>query len=412
MTKKSKIYSITLIILLGFCASVAFHYYQGSVLKKPYPYNTFLFSPADRFADFYVLPSINSGLNPYLRKTPSAQYPLVNVLGYLFSLIPRGYSFLLFAFVTSTIFFYLVYLIIWGLENPLPSKFLLMLPIVFLTYPFLFTMDRGNIEILLFVFLLLFLFFFKQRRTVLSALFLSFAIAMKAFPVVLILLYVPQKKYREIIFSIGIAASLTLGSLVLFKGGIYANIEFLMHGSNLSSGNLASFTGANNIVQRGVSLFTLVKIFLIETGWILKVNMRNFLSNYIAVAALSFAPLAAYVVFMEKILWMQVALLVFAMLLLPQISADYKLIHIYLPLLLFIISEDLSKMDLLYLIFFSLLLIPKDYAYFPTTLSDSGTHDISISVMINIVLMILMSSLIIINGVRNFTKKSNLMINN
>ncbi len=406
MTQKSKISAIAVVISLGFCASVVFHYYQGSVLRKSYPNNTFLFSPVDRFADFYILPSINFDLNPYFRDTPSAQYPLVNVFGYLFSLLPQKYSFLFFALITSTAFIFLAYMILWGRENPLPSKFILVLSIVILSYPFLFTIDRGNIEILLFVFLLLFLFFFLKNNIGLSAFFLSFAIAMKVYPVVLLLLYVPQKKYREISLSIGLAALLTFGSLALFTGGLFANIQFLVYGSNLSSGNLILFTGTKNMVQRGVSLFTLFKIFLIESGRISHINMPKFLSLYIKVAVLSFAPVAAYVVFIEKIFWRQVALLIFAMLLLPQISADYKLIHIYLPLFLFILSEEHSGLDFIYLMFFGLLMIPKDYAYFPNTLSDTGTHDISISVAINIVLMVLMSFLIIASGIKDFILKN------
>ena len=79
---------------------------------------------------------------------------------------------------------------------------LLIVPILFLTYPFLFTMDRGNIEILLFISLLFFLYYFLQKKFVLSAIFLSIAIAMKAFPAVFLILYLPEKKYREMFLSL------------------------------------------------------------------------------------------------------------------------------------------------------------------------------------------------------------------
>lgn len=399
--KKFKLVAIACIILIGFLASTLFHYYEGYVLQKPYPYTTFLFLPSDRFADYFVLPLVNSNLNPYFNPIiPSAQYPLVNVFGYLFSLLPPKASFLLFMTLISAAYIYLSYLILWG-WGKLPRRLLpLIIPILVLTYPFLFTLDRGNIEILLFVFLLFFLLFFIQKKYVLSAIFLSFAIALKVYPAVFLVLYVPEKKYRALVLSIGVTALLTLGSLALFSGGFLANVQFLIHASNFSNGNLVFFLGSANMVQRGVSLFTFFKILFLETGWIAHINMPHFLSAYIKVAALSFVPLAAYIVWVEKTLWRRVALLVFAMLLLPHVSADYKLIHLYLPLFLFILADEHSRLDYLYLLIFGLLMIPKDYYYFPTTLSDSLTHDISISVMINIVLMVLMSALIVVSGLR------------
>ena len=402
MVSNFKASSIVSIIIAGFLLSISYHYYQGQILGKPYPYTTFLFTPADRFNDFFVARFV-ADMNPYFNNiAPSAQLPLVNVFDYLITLMPMNISLPLFIILITTSFVSLTNLIMWKGENSLFRKLYIILPITFLTYPFLFTIDRGNLEILLFIFLLLFLYFYLQENYFLSAVFLAIAIAMKAFPAVLLLLYLPKKKYRELVMSISITSILTLGSLALFKGGFVANFNFLLHGSNFSYATLVSFVGSDNLVQRGVSLFTFFKIIFIETGWLTKINMPQFLSIYVKIAALSFIPLAAYMVFVEKILWRQATLLVFSMLLLPQISADYKLMHIYLPMFLFIISDDHSRLDIIYLLIFGLLMIPKDYAYFPHALSDAGTNDISISVMINIVLMVVMSIFIIFSGLKDF----------
>jgi hypothetical protein len=406
MTKYSKISAITIMIFLGFCASVVFHYYQGSVLKKPYPNNTFLFYPADRFADFYTLPSINFDLNPYFRDTPSAQYPLVNIFGYLFSLLPNHLSFLLYAILVSASVIFITIKILWEEKNQ-DLHFPTALVLVFLTYPFLFTMDRGNIESLLFVFLFLFMFYFRRNRYTTSAIFLSVAIAMKLYPALFLLLYFPQKKYREVILSVSLTALLTLGSLAMFKNGFLENALFLLRASNFSSNEVLSlFLGSNNFVQRGVSLFTFFKIIFIETDLIASINMRQFLSIYYIAMACLFVPLAGYVVFIEKKLWKQVTLLTFAMLLFPHISADYKLLHVYLPMFLFLIAEKDPRSDIFYLISFGLLMIPKNYIYFPKVMSDSGTSDIGIAVMINILVMVFMSLWIILTGSRNFIKNA------
>jgi hypothetical protein len=72
---------------------------------------------------------------------------------------------------------------------------------------------------------------------------------------------------------------------------------------------------------------------------------------------------------------------------------------------MFIITEDRSRLDIFYLVAFGLLMIPKDYAYFPHVLSDAGTNDISISVMINFSLMVIMSFLIVASSLKSIFSK-------
>jgi len=401
--RDQKIQFITGMIIIGFLLSVLFHVYQGEILKRPYPYTTFLFLPTQRFSDFTFAQS-EPFLNPYFNNVyQGGQFPLAMLIYFLFTSIPLNISLLIFLILCSTAFAYLTNIILWGKKSSILLRLNDILPLVFLTYPFLIAMDRGNLEILLFVFLLFFLFFFLRERYTLSAVFLALAIAMKGFPAVLLLIYIPKKKYLEIVMAISIATLLTLGSLALFKGGFMANLNFLLHGPFFSP--QGSFVGQSNFVQRGVSLFTFFKIIFIETGLLKKIDMMRFLSTYIKLAALSFIPLAAYVVFIEKILWRRVALLVFSMLLLPQISADYKLLHVYLPMFLFLLSEDHSRADFVYLIIFGLLMIPKDYTFLPHVLSDSGTHDISISIMINILSIIAASVMIIISGTKEWLQR-------
>jgi hypothetical protein len=61
--------------------------------------------------------------------------------------------------------------------------------------------------------------------------------------------------------------------------------------------------------------------------------------------------------------WQQVALLVCAMNLLPFVSADYKLLYLFLPLFLFINEPDAGRLDKIYCLLFGLLLVPKAYGH-------------------------------------------------
>jgi hypothetical protein len=111
-----------------------------------------------------------------------------------------------------------------------------------------------------------------------------------------------------------------------------------------------------------------------------------------------FVPMVLFIIYIEKVFWKSVALLTFAMLLLPNISADYKLLHILLPLFLFINSKEVGKLDYFYLLMFAMLLIPKGYFYFSRILSDARTCDISTAVPLNISILLVTSLVIMING--------------
>jgi hypothetical protein len=74
--------------------------------------------------------------------------------------------------------------------------------------------------------------------------------------------------------------------------------------------------------------------------------------------------LAIYVIFIEKELWKKFALAIIAFCLLPLVSCDYKLIHMLIPMLMFINSKRSSKLDIIYALIFALLLIPKNYHLF------------------------------------------------
>ncbi len=86
MSKEEKIYTLALIVLVGFFVAVLFHYIQRVYLGKGYPYNTFLFHPEVRFSDFYNVVFSNKDLNPYMKADRKMQFPFMNIIGYLFSL--------------------------------------------------------------------------------------------------------------------------------------------------------------------------------------------------------------------------------------------------------------------------------------------------------------------------------------
>jgi hypothetical protein len=388
-------------------ASVFYHYVMGVYLGRGYPFNTPLYLPRLVGTDFTDNIQMNKGLNPYLGSAVSTWYPVLNALFYVFSLrVGPGHTMVMpvqlysLLVVLALAWLSYTYLKAHGLWERLTGTFVF----TFMSYPVLFALDRGNPETLILVLLLFFIHFYQRRQFLASSVFLALAITTKLYPVFLLVLFVPEKKYREIGFTVVLSVALTLACLACFKGGFLANLSFLLTGKNLHTVGFDCYLGGNHLVQRGVSLFTVIKVFLIETGYGMQ-HMYRLLCLYVATAVAAAILVVGYVTFIERELWKRAAILVIAMLLLPQISADYKMAHLLIPLFLFTNSTEQSRTDGIYALLFGLLMIPKDYYFLSRTFSDAGgAHDISISIFLNPAIMLLMSSMIIVSGLRRWQK--------
>ena len=402
MEKEKRLYILAFFMVVGFFMAILFCYYEGIYRGQGYPYNTFLWLPHERYMDFYTSLSQNANLNPYFGGG-FPYYPFLGMICWVFSLIPRPYTYFLYLFIVISLSIYFIYQLLW--QMPWYKKTLLIFILFFLSYPVLFSIDRGNFEFLLFVALLASLYFYIKKNYLISAICLALAIAMKIYPALFLLLFIVDKKYREAIISVVIAVLLTLVSLLFFQGGLVANFLYLFSMSNINNNmilvDLINLTSRNgNVVQRSVSLLTLIKISIIE----LQLNpspfvVENFSKIYSVLSVIIAVPLSIYTIFFEKEMWKKVALIIFAMLLLPSISADYRLLLVYLPLVLFLNTEGEGKLDPVYTILFVLLLIPITYYFLPTVVSENKIHEISIGVVMRIVDMLVFCLVIIGSGI-------------
>ncbi len=396
-----KINLVGAILLVGFALSVVYHYIMAMYAGNGYPYNTFLFVPSDRFNDFFNPLSQTTDLNPYFgnHSFRSNYYPFSHLLLVLFTALDKDHALYLFLAIFIVAF---VGICIAALRSESKVElFRNVFILSFLTYPVLFTIDRGNLESVVFLFLYFALLFILKNNMKTGSILLSCAIAMKAYPAVFFTLLISLKKYKHVFFVILVTICLSLFSLLLFSGGFWNNADFILSGFHVNDSPLFQ---SNNLVQRGVSLFSSLKIYLIEANLISRVNMDFVLKTYMVAVSMIFFILSLAVVFMDIKLWEKVFLLVCSMLLFPHISGDYKLIHLFIPLFLFIHEESVQKTDYFYAVLFGLLLIPKDYYFFQKVVSDSGTSDISIAVPLNALIMLVMIVSIIMTGLRKTNK--------
>jgi hypothetical protein len=227
---------------------------------------------------------------------------------------------------------------------------------------------------------------------------------MKLFPAVFLILLVVDKKYKNLAVTILFTTIISIIPLLFFEGGFFNNLKYILSGFGVANYNFFDDTVC---LQRGVSLFMLVKIWLMKDNLIHSVSMPAVLSVYMKGSIIAFGLIAAYIYFIEKEFWKKVALITFAMLLLPHMSAEYKLLYIFIPIYLFINNENKSKLNLFYLLGLSLLLIPKDYFYFREFRTDTTAIDFSINNVINIFILIMMTVVIMANGLLYKDKMNN-----
>lgn len=409
--QNNRVLVITLVLLIGFISSVIFHYIMGFYLKIPYPYNTFLFRPYDHFNDFFNV--YNS-----VRLVRVTYFPFTQILIRFLTLLPKSFSF----FVTMTLFLITLFYLNWFKTlSTIKNKFLkteLLIVLTMLSYPVLIALDRGNIEVILFIFLALFLYYYYFKKSYLwSVLFLSMAIAIKLFPAALLVLLISDKKYKEAVYCIITTIGLTISGYLLFgfvsgKGFLEAIKISLVHRQNyIYNYNIRMFSLPHS--HSIWNLFSLIKLFYGRL-----INSNFLIITYSVIAILFFISISAYVIFIENVRWRKIALVIFAMISLPYSSADYTLIYLFFPIMFFVISKHSNKNSFIYALLFGLLLTPLDYYYFPInyryfaypSLAYIGP-DVSISVFLYPLIIITFMTLIIVQAFKE-RQKGTLKIDN
>ena len=518
-----------------------------------YPFNTFLFRPDDRFMDFFSMISATEHYSPYI-EGKGCYFPFCYVIIYLFTLLNKHISFIFFLLIFTISFFYICvkHLDSHDLAETLKNSAIF----VFLTYPFLQSIDRGNFEVFVFLFLSFFIYFYMKEKYFIAVLFLSFAVAMKAFPGVFFILLLSDKRYKKLLCSLFLILFLTFIPLVTFKGGFLNNLNTMFQNQrsynnkyamsneglyfghslagmikiilssrktvNITDGTLEALKNKewyeitadtieklkNKITDDKLetikalrlqhfsekksklvellkemkfsedkieetlnhaitlrhpvfssreelnNIFTTLKFTEDDINLIAeysKTNMApdkleiikslknkpvhscgelaaileksgfrkkeieitttilssgdNKLNIHVTLISLCsiiiFIFITCYVIFIEKDTWKKIALLVCSMNLLPPVSLDYKLIHIFIPIFLFINSDKEDSYDLIYIFLFSFLLIPKGFYHF-NFISGANPYECNIGTVINPILMILIMLLIIVTGIRKY----------
>lgn len=358
LEKSEKIYVLTSIIIVGFFVGVIFHYFFGFYFGFGYPRNTFLNNPSVQFTDFTdIIPAIKD----------FAPYSKVN---YWINYFPLAYIFLFpFCFIKNLIMSYLVFVsIFFAFWIPVNIKmfkceslskiqnFQNIFILTFLTYPFLVILDRGNFDMMLLILLTAFVFLFKEEKYLISAVVLAIINAIKPFSVIFLILFIFEKKWKELFSSIIISILLIIAGFLVLHGSFLSQIFVYLNNLEITKNFFIYYLGGG--VENSSSLFMALKAICCKQFAIFSTYK---LAKICGIINLFLTSITIFFTWKENTFWKKIALLTCFMIVSNYLAFDYKLIFLFIPIWLFINEKEKSNFDLLYTILFGLLLIPKRF---------------------------------------------------
>ena len=341
-----RIYVVTFLVLTAFAWCLAG--IRGSILHEPYPRNTVFFRPDDRFADFFNLsqrvphwhePHVLSRTDlrpnyPVPYSYPAPTFYVFVFFVYLFPLHPLR-AFLIFvvlSFLVATCFFSL------RVRRATPKKLpqIAIWSTLLLGFPLQFLIDRGNIEAVIWLLILLGVVAFTRNRMLIAAILWSLAASMKIFPGLLFVLFLARRKFGT--FVVAIAATIAFSVLAL------AGIGPTIREAAADSSKVATWVLNSYIIPHDNSGFdhSLLQGFkhCIYVAEALQKNptpplvIRTLPANRIAVRVYNVViPLAALLLYWFRLrrlpLLNQFIAYIVLCVSLPYVSGDYTLVHMY-----------------------------------------------------------------------------------
>ena len=369
------------IMFVGFSFACCYH----SILDlfgMPWPWNTFLFNPEDRFNDWYNSVAQAASINPYYSSNHAlaAYFPVT----YILLKVAVGYS-----SVTSISIYFAISIGLLVLSALLlRTQFLLnsfdysvqsikdSVLLVFsclISYPVLFALDRGNIDIWIALLCVLFIVTQSTRLEVVGLICLSLAISMKGYPASFLLLLVLDRKYRSLIFCIFSVIMMTGLTLYFMWYGFDQNLNGFIN-------NLNSYY--RDYVVGGASLFAssdpynAVRLIIIG---IIKIWRKLILPNNVPLSleavsesilkiysllSLSFAAIATFFVLaIHAKRWKKVTVICLIALIFPNVANDYKLCFLFPGLYLLLTENKFSRSEKNSFALLCILMIPKSYIF-------------------------------------------------
>jgi hypothetical protein len=361
---------------------------------KGFPWTTFLFIPADRFADWNNSVVAASTLRPYLVETKavSAYFPFTyEVFSLIHNLFPTG-SIPIYIFISILLLSLGIGSIAW--QEKINKFYLLtLIPSCVILYPVLFSIDRGNIDVWISSLCIIYVALLRSRHYWIGFACLSLAISMKGYPLAFLVLAVPERRFKAIFLSLIASLLLTATSLSLMTGRFLENLEGFL--SCLGRYRDVYVIGPNSLFASSDPYNGIRTLNIFNGAQVLDIaEWSAYILKFYNPISLVFACASAFFVVLNPKLeyWKQVLVICLVTILFPNVANDYKLTMLLPGLLLLITKPDSYKKYFWMLTMLCLLMIPKSYFFY---------KNLGITNIINPILLLCIASMILIEYFRD-----------
>jgi hypothetical protein len=195
------------------------------------------------------------------------------------------------------------------------------------SYPFRFLFDRANIEIVNWIFVSLAIAALWCERWNLAGVLLGVAISLKLFPFVLLGLFLPRKKFLAALIAIVTAAALDVVSLAILGPMIGVANQQISLGLHFFQ-NVYVYGFHALEIPFDHSLFAIVKHLAAHNRMESPAHLATFAHWYTGIVALG-----GLLLYFGRIIRLsrvnQIVILLTLSVLLPPVSGDYTLVHLY-----------------------------------------------------------------------------------
>lgn len=357
---------LSLLIAAGWTAALLYHYVMGGILRLPYPANTFLFDPGDRFADLTNTWGQAKAAQPYQAGGPaaSAYFPVVYAGLKLLSRASRPWAVAVYllAAIGATAAMAAAWI---RRERPRfagdPRWAIIPALILFVTlanYPFLFAIDRGNVDPIITALLAAAVLTLQAGRPLAGGALLGLSAAAKGFPIVAAALWLRRRGGAAgAAVAVAVLAALVVLPGLLFAGGIPATLRGLAAGLSRFRALYVFGEWSAHYSADGLNA---LRIGMEALGF--KPDLPVLVASWEAVALVWAALLGLAALLLAGALWRQGLAVALVMLVFPNVTNDYKLVVLVPVVLAWLSSDETSPWrDRTFALCAGLLFVPKHY---------------------------------------------------
>jgi len=303
----------------------------GNLLRAMYPepwHNHY-------FGDFLVIFRLSQQASPYFVSSvmPFTYFPLAAVLLGPFVIFSYWTAFILYLTVSTVA---LIGICWSGLKDMAPSLRIQVIALILISGPMISVIDRGNLASLLTIFCLWGVIQLHSKRPYKAAVLLGLAGAIKGYPVLLLLVFVRRREWKQLAVGLATFSAATLIPMMFYARGLISNFrEMISQYIGTSSPEHAV-----NILGYNSSLFSLLETCRIKIGVPLDQVFLFLEDNYTYLSALILVVICLFAISKFATDLDSLFLITAAICLLPQTVNYYVLLLYFVPLLYLWLSAE------------------------------------------------------------------------